>query len=287
MAIAVLIITLLTLAASLASWLFSQWLAKGPASRRLRSRWAAQGRAADLRSRLVIVGAASGWQHWVPGQEFSSPFDSASASASGAALSSDAWPAKQQPLAAAEPAGREDPARIAERQRMSARKAEMLASAAGHLEQSEYKQAVDLAREYLALNPHDDDMLSMLAPLDVRRPASRTGRHHPGCCRRRMASDRLCYCGTLRRFRALDARQRFAVAWWLCCFASCEQSETSVLPNALVSQGWSYEPAGILMTAANDRPVPLRLGNDGPLVAPIFTIRDAGHARRQITLSRL
>jgi hypothetical protein len=36
------------------------------------------------------------------------------------------------------------------------------------------------------------------------------------------------------------------------------------------------------MTAANDRPVPLRLGDHGPLVAPIFTIRDAGTARRQI-----
>ena len=36
------------------------------------------------------------------------------------------------------------------------------------------------------------------------------------------------------------------------------------------------------MTAETDKPLPLRLGDDGPLVAPIFTIRDAAGARRQI-----
>jgi len=282
MAIAVLIITLLTLAASLASWLFSQWLAKR--ARVSTAALAVGGAGAVLlisAVAFVIVGAASGWQHWVPGQEFSSPFDSASASASGAALSSDAWPAKQQPLAAAEPAGREDPARIAERQRMSARKAGMLASAAGHLEQSEYKQAVDLAREYLALNPHDDDMLSMLA-------RSMFAAQHPGPAG-------IIPAAVVAEWPATDcvtaARSDDSARWMLdngcgrvvaVLFASCEQSETACFTNALVSQGWSYEPAGILMTAANDRPVPLRLGNDGPLVAPIFTIRDAGHARRQI-----
>jgi hypothetical protein len=65
-------------------------------------------------------------------------------------------------------------------------------------------------------------------------------------------------------------------------FASCELSETACFTNALVSRGWSYEPSGILLTAANDRPVPLRLGKDGPLVAPIFTLRDPANARRQI-----
>ena len=33
---------------------------------------------------------------------------------------------------------------------------------------------------------------------------------------------------------------------------------------------------------AKDKPVPLRLRKDGPLVAPIFTIRDPAGARRQI-----
>jgi hypothetical protein len=65
-------------------------------------------------------------------------------------------------------------------------------------------------------------------------------------------------------------------------FASCSLSETACFTNTLVSQGWSYQPTGILMTGANDRPVPLRLGDRGPLVAPIFTIRDSAAARRQI-----
>ena len=65
-------------------------------------------------------------------------------------------------------------------------------------------------------------------------------------------------------------------------FASCSPSETRCSTNALLSEGWSYQPTGILMTAANDRPVPLRLGDGGPLVAPIFTIRDAGNVPRQI-----
>jgi hypothetical protein len=65
-------------------------------------------------------------------------------------------------------------------------------------------------------------------------------------------------------------------------FASCQLSEIACFTNAVVSQGWSYEPTGILMTAATDRPVPLRLGDEGPMVAPIFTIRDVAGAQRQI-----
>jgi hypothetical protein len=36
------------------------------------------------------------------------------------------------------------------------------------------------------------------------------------------------------------------------------------------------------MTADTDRPLALRLGDNGPLVAPLFTIRDAAGAQRQI-----
>lgn len=65
-------------------------------------------------------------------------------------------------------------------------------------------------------------------------------------------------------------------------FASCQFTQTACFADTPASQGWSYERAGILMTAANDKPVQLRLGKDGPLVAPIFTIRDSADARRQI-----
>jgi hypothetical protein len=278
MATAVLIITLLTLAASLASWLFSQWLAK-------RARLSAAalavggGGAVVLIAAVafVIVGAASGWQHWMPREDFSASVDSAAT----AARSSDAWPARHQPAAAAIPTLTEDPTANAERDRMRARKAELLASAESHLEQSEYKQAVDIAREYLALNPRDDDMLSMLA-------RSMFAAQHPGPAH-------IIPAAVVAEWPATDcvtaARSDGSARWMLdngcgrvvaVLFASCEQSETVCFTNALVSQGWSYEPAGILMTAANDRPVPLRLGSDGPLVAPIFTIRDAGNTRRQI-----
>jgi hypothetical protein len=278
MAIAVLIITLLTLAASLASWLFSQWLAQR--ARVSTAALAVGGGGAVLliaAVAFVIVGAASGWQHLIPVQDFSAPVDSAA----GAIRSSDAWPVKQQPVAAAAPAAREDAASIAERLRVSARKAEMLASAESYLEQSEYKQAVDIAREYLALNPDDDDMRSMLA-------RSMFAAQHPGPAH-------IIPAAVVAEWPATDcvtsARSADSSRWMLdngcgrvvaVLFASCEQSETACFTNALVSQGWSYEPTGILMTASNDRPVPLRLGDHGPLVAPIFTIRDAGNAQRRI-----
>jgi hypothetical protein len=278
MATAVLIITLLTLAASLASWLFSQWLARR--ARISPAALAVGGAGAVLlisAVAFVIVGAASGWQHLMPVQDFSAPVDSAA----GAVRSSDTWPVKQQPVAAAGPTGREDPARIAEQLRVSARKAEMLASAESHLEQSEYKQAVDIAREYLALNPHDDDMLSMLA-------RSMFAAQHPGPAH-------IIPAAVVAEWPATDCvtagRSDDSSRWMLdngcgrvvaVLFASCEQSETACFTNALVSQGWSYEPTGILMTAANDRPVPLQLADHGPPVAPIFTIRDAGNVRRQI-----
>jgi hypothetical protein len=60
-------------------------------------------------------------------------------------------------------------------------------------------------------------------------------------------------------------------------FASCQLSET-----ACFAQGWQYEATGILMTTDTDRPLALRLGDNGPLVAPLFTIRDAAGTRRQI-----
>lgn len=63
-------------------------------------------------------------------------------------------------------------------------------------------------------------------------------------------------------------------------FQSCELGVTECRLGG--NSRWRYEPAGILMTAANDKPVLLRVANNGPLVAPIFTIRDVAGTRRQI-----
>ncbi len=164
---------------------------------------------------------------------------------------------------------------------MSVRKPEMLAQAERSLEASEHAQAVGLAREYLAAHPTDPDMRSMLA-------RSLFAAQHPG-------SASIIPAVVVAQWPQTDCvastRSDESQRWVLdngcgrvvaVLFASCELSETACFTNALVSEGWSYEPAGILMTAANDKPVPLRLGKSGPLVAPIFTIRDAASAPRQI-----
>lgn len=61
-------------------------------------------------------------------------------------------------------------------------------------------------------------------------------------------------------------------------FQSCEFGEVGCRRGAL----WRYEQAGILLTAANDKPVLLRVAEKGPLVAPFFTIPDVAGTRRQI-----
>ncbi|HJY36586.1 MAG TPA: hypothetical protein VJ299_03925 [Steroidobacteraceae bacterium] len=65
-------------------------------------------------------------------------------------------------------------------------------------------------------------------------------------------------------------------------FQSCELGEAECRSAPSSDQRWRYEPAGILMTAANDKPVLLRVADKGPLVAPIFTIPDLAGTRRQI-----
>ena len=272
----VITITLLTVIASLASWLFSQWLARR--AQVSGAALAVGGGGAVLligAVALVMIAASTGWQRLIPVQDFSllAPAPTPARSAGAARVES-----RSEPAAVAAAA---DPAAEAERQRMSSRKPEMLAEAERYLEASEHAHAVGLAREYLAVQPSDADMRSMLA-------RSLFAAQHPG-------SAAIIPAVVIADWPSTDCvastRAEDAGRWVLdngcgrvvaVLFASCELSETACFTNALVSQGWSYEPAGILMTAADDKPVPLRLGKAGPLVAPIFTIRDAAGARRQI-----
>jgi len=277
MATAVLVITLLTLAASLASWLFSQWLARRQISA---AALAVGGGGVVLliaSVAFVMVAASTGWRQLIPVQDFASTLDAGPT----AACSTDAWPAKQQPVVAEDPGPQEDPAAAAERLWMKSAKADMLASAERNLEQSQYRQAIEIARKYLAVYPRDDEMLSIQA-------RSLFAAQHPGSASIMPAAVVAEWpaTGCVTSTRANDSAR-----WMLdngcgrvvaVLFASCSLSETACFTNTLVSQGWSYQPTGILMTGANDRPVPLRLGDRGPLVAPIFTIRDAGNAPRQI-----
>lgn len=293
MASAVIIVTLLTVAASLASWLFGQWLA-----RRARISSAALaiggGGAVLLMAALVfvIVGASSGWQHLIPVQDFSLPANPAST-----ARSTDAWPVKRQPdpvlqpepawLPQIEPPAQIEPTlepvaepEVIARHRFGEPKDEMLEQAERYLAASEYASAIGVTREYLADHPNDAEMNSVLA-------RSLFAAEHPG-------SASIIPAVVVAEWPATDCiastRSEESGRWILdngcgrvvaVLFASCEPSD-ACSTNTLVSQRWSYEPTGILLTAANDRPVPLRLGDHGPLVAPFFTIRDAGNARRQI-----
>lgn len=233
------IITLLTIVASLASWLFSQWLARRARVSGLALAVGGVGTVLLIGAvALVMVTASTSWQQLIP------VVDTA-------------------PL------------------KMSVRKQEMLAAAESHLERSEYSQAIDVAREYLAVHRGDADVRSMLA-------RAMFAAQHPGPASIIPATIVAEWPAT----DCVESMRADASSHWILdngcgrvvavLFASCELSETACFTNALVSQGWQYEPAGILMTAESDKPLPLRLGDDGPMVAPIFTIRDAVGARRQI-----
>lgn len=253
MGTAVLTITLLTVVASLASWLFSQWLARR--TRISGAALAVAGGGAVLligAVALFMVAASTGWQRLIPVQDFS-------------LLQAPAPTQVESPPKPPKPGPKD----------------EMLAQAEGHLARSEYAEAIDVAQRYLAYYPGDAEMRSLLA-------RSLFAAEHPG-------SDSIIPAVVVAEWPRTDCvastRSDESHRWVLdngcgrvvaVLFASCQLSETACFTNALVPQGWSYEPAGILMTAANDKPVPLRLGKSGPLVAPIFTIRDAAAAPRQI-----
>jgi hypothetical protein len=273
MATAVLIVALLTLAASLASWLFSQWL-----SRRERISGVALavggGGAVLLIGAVafVIVAASTWWPQFMPVQDWSSPLVTL---APPQARSAAVAPIVQNSFEAVAPEA------MLQVEPPVGPKEQLLAEAERYLEASEHALAIDIARSYLTDHPSDPEMRSMLA-------RSLFAAQHPGAAT-------IIPAAVVAEWAATDCvastRSDEASRWMLdngcgrvvaVLFASCQLSETACFTNALISRGWSYEPEGILMTAANDRPVPLRVAQGGPLVAPIFTIRDAAGARRQI-----
>jgi hypothetical protein len=277
MVTSVVIVTLLTIVASLASWLFSQWLARRARVSGLALAVGGVGTVLLIGAvALVMVTASTSWQQLIPVVDTLPLL----APAPRPTRSADIATVESQP-AATELQPPENPAEAAERSRMSERKQEMLASAESHLERSEYSQAIDIVREYLVVHPGDADTRSLLAralfaaqhpgPASII-PAAIVAEWPATDCVASMRADESSHW-------ILDNGCGRVVA---VLFASCQLSETACFTNALVSQGWQYEATGILMTAESDKPLPLRLGDDGPLVAPIFTIRDAAGARRQI-----
>jgi hypothetical protein len=257
MVAAVVILVLLTVAASLASWLFGQWLAGR--SRVSGAALVLGGGGALLLIGTVAylaVGVTTWWQRFMP------VFDSGTAIQPVAAPDFPPTSAPAIPAAAAP----------------DDRKAEIRAAAERHLERSEYAETIALARQYLETQPLDADMRSLL----VRATFAAT---HPGS-----AVD-----GPVRidpdwpATNCVAAKYSGRTAMWVLdnacdgvvavAFQSCELGEAACRS---AGRQWRYEPAGILMTAANDRPVLLRVADKGPLVAPIFTIPDVAGTPRQI-----
>jgi hypothetical protein len=253
MVTAVVILILLTVVASLASWLFGQWLAA-----RTRISGAALviggGGVALLVGAVafVMIGATTWWQRFIPVFD-SSPF-----------IPPAAAPAST-PQAAA-PADR---------------KAEMLALAELHLERSEFGEAIELARQYLDTQPLDAEMNS----LRVRAMFAAT---HPGSAEVDPMAAAIAVNTEWPATDCVVAKYSDGTARWVLdnycagvvavAFQSCEFGEAGCRSGGI----WRYEQAGILMTAANDKPVLLRVADGGPLVAPFFTIPDVAGARRQI-----
>jgi hypothetical protein len=305
MVTAVLTITLLTVLASLASWLLGQWLTK-------RARLSSIALAAGAGGTVLLIGsvaavmlaASTQWQHLIPVQDRSpmiapAPMQPRGGEITKAEREPDSLPQGEQyqadvsaspdvtavPIAVAEPGiswEAEPSTKPPRRARFDEPKERMLTAAERHLERSEYAEAIGIARQYLQDRPGDAEMRSMLA-------RSLFAAEHPG-------SAAIIPAAVVAEWPATDCvlatRSDESSRWMLdngcgrvvaVLFASCQLSETACFTNAVVSQGgWNYEPTGILMTAANDRPVPLRLGKEGPLVAPIFTIRDSETKPRQI-----
>jgi hypothetical protein len=256
------IVTLLTIVASLASWLFSQWLARRA---RVSSLALAVGGVGSVlligAVALVMVTASTSWQQLIPVVDISPLITTAPKPT----RSADTSTVEPQPAAT----------------EVSVLKRAMLAAAERHLERSEYSRAIEVTRAYLAMHGGDAEVRSMMA-------RAMFAAQHPG-----PAS--IIPAAIVAEWPATDCVESMradASSHWILdngcgrvvavLFASCQLSETACFTNTLVSQGWQYEATGILMTAESDKPLPLRLGDDGPLVAPIFTIRDAAGARRQI-----
>lgn len=254
---AVVILTLLTVVASLASWLFGQWLA---ARTRISGAALAIGGGGMVllvgAVAFVTIGATTWWQRFMPVHDSSPLIPPVAAPASA-------------PQAAAPPD----------------RKAEIRAAAERHLERSEFGEAIELARQYLATQPLDADMNSLL----TRAMFAAT---HPGSAEIDPVALAIAVNAEWPATDCVVARYSERTARWVLdnacggvvavAFQSCELGEVECRFAGFYPQRWRYEPAGILMIAANDKPVLLRVADQGPLVAPFFTIPDVAGARRQI-----
>lgn len=254
MVTAVVIFILLTVVASLASWLFGQWLARRTGLSGIALAIGGGGVMLLIGAvAFVVIGVTTWWQQFIPVRD-----------------------ASQTTAPVMEPA---PAARISAA--ASDRKAQLRAAGERYIERSEFAAAVELARHYLATNPADADMRSLLARATF-------AAAHPGSASIEpfvIDPDWPATHCVVASYSAKTARwvlDNYCDGVVAVAFQSCELGEEGCRFNSWESRRWRYQPAGILMTGPNDKPVALRVADDGPLVAPIFTIPDVAGVRRQI-----
>jgi hypothetical protein len=248
------IVTLLTIVASLASWLFSQWLARRARVSGLALAVGGVGTVLLIGAvALVMVTASTSWQQLIPVEDFSALIEPAPVAGRSSQAPGEPQP---EPIPAVEQYAErvevdaaisfpqvepppqleafEEPQVIA-RYRFGEPKDGMLDAAERYLEASEHASAIDVARRYLADYPRDAEMRSVLA-------RSLFAAQYP-------TKAEIIPAAIVAEWPTTDCVQSIRAeesAHWVLdngcgrvvavLFASCQLSETACFTNALVSQ---------------------------------------------------
>jgi hypothetical protein len=288
---AALILVLLAVAGSLASWLFGQWSSRGrPPTATL----AVAGAGALIltgTAAITIIAATSGWKPFVP------IVDVLRRGASGSA--------QQQPLPTA-PA-QDDEAAIAAAGGLEQWLKSLRQKAERSFEIAEYEQAIAFADQFVKLRPHDEDIRALRARSfqavgrteDAQREmdtammlALAAGKEVPASW---VLMPPAPAASLSEDWPATDCMKPVRVAeaghWFLdnecqgvvgVVFASCRESQATCNQDAPASSGWMYEPAGIVMTSMTQKPVRYRLGARGPLMASTYALEESGAMRLKV-----
>ncbi|MGH8189552.1 MAG: hypothetical protein ACREUC_23550, partial [Steroidobacteraceae bacterium] len=288
---AALILVLLAVAGSLASWLFGQWSSRG---------WqptvtlAVAGAGALLltgTAAITIIAATSGWKPFMPIVD---------------ALRRDVGgSAEQKPFPNAPT--QDDEAEIAAAGGLEQWLESLRHKAQRSFEIEEYEQAVEFADQFVKLRPYDADIRALRAhsfqavgrAVDAQREmdvammlALGEGKVVPaswffaGPSAAPSASEDWPATDCMKPVRIAEAGR-----WFLdnecqgvvgVVFASCRESQATCNQDALASAGWMYEPAGIVMTSMTQKPVWHRLAARGPLIASTYGVEESGAMRLKI-----
>lgn len=288
---AALILVLLAVAGSLASWLFGHWSSRGrPPTGTL----VVAGAGALLltgTAALTIIAATSGWKPFMPIVD---------------ALRRDVdASAAHKPFPTVPTV--DDEAAIAAAGGLEQWLQSLRQKAQRSFEIAEYEQAIAFADQFVKLRPYDEDIRALRA-----RSFQAVGRTEDA--QREMDTAMMLALGAgkevpagwvliepspatsaIEDWPATDCMKPVRVVeagrWFLdnecqgvvgVVFASCRESQATCNQDALASTGWMYEPAGIVMTSMTQKPVRHRLGARGPLMASTYAVEESSAMRLRI-----